>query len=79
MATEIAVPLERVREGAAIIAKGSFDINLEEGGKDEIGALVSAFNKMAKELKLTKAEIEEKTKVHGSNPRQRGYGHHHDG
>jgi two-component system nitrogen regulation sensor histidine kinase NtrY len=62
MATEIAVPLERVREGASIIAKGSFDINLEEGGKDEIGALVSAFNQMAKELKLTKAEIEEKRK-----------------
>jgi two-component system nitrogen regulation sensor histidine kinase NtrY len=62
MATEIAVPLERVKEGASIIAKGSYDINLEEGGKDEIGALVSAFNKMAKELKLTKAEIEEKRK-----------------
>jgi two-component system, NtrC family, nitrogen regulation sensor histidine kinase NtrY len=60
MATQIAVPLERVREGAAIIAKGSFDINLEDGGKDEIGTLVTAFNKMAKELKVTKAEIEEK-------------------
>ncbi len=62
MATEIAVPLEQVREGAAIIAKGSFDINLEDRGKDEIGTLVSAFNKMARELKVTKAEIEEKRK-----------------
>ncbi len=62
MATEIAVPLEKVKEGAAIIAKGSFDINLEDSGKDEIGTLVSAFNQMARELKITKAEIEEKRK-----------------
>ena len=62
MATEITVPLEKVREGAAIIAKGSFDINLEDRGKDEIGTLVSAFNQMARELKVTKAEIEEKRK-----------------
>ncbi len=60
MATEISVPLEKVREGASIIAKGSFDINLEDSGKDEIGTLVSAFNQMARELKSTKAEIEEK-------------------
>jgi two-component system nitrogen regulation sensor histidine kinase NtrY len=60
MATEIAVPLERVREGAAIIARGRFDINLEEGVKDEIGTLVSAFNRMARELKVAKDEIEER-------------------
>ncbi len=60
MATEIAVPLERVREGAAIIARGRFDINLEEGVKDEIGTLVSGFNRMARELKVAKDEIEER-------------------
>ncbi len=62
MATEIAIPLERVKEGAAIIAKGRFDINLEDRGKDEIGTLVGAFNMMARELKIAKDEIEEKTK-----------------
>ena len=62
MATEIAIPLERVKEGAAIIAQGRFDINLEDRGKDEIGTLVSAFNRMARELKIAKDEIEEKTK-----------------
>jgi len=60
MANEITIPIERVKEGAAIIAKGKFDINLEDMGKDEIGTLVSAFNTMAKELKLTKDEIEER-------------------
>ncbi len=62
MATEIAIPLEKVKEGAAIIAKGRFDINLEDRGKDEIGTLVGAFNSMARELKIAKDEIEEKTK-----------------
>ena len=62
MATEIAIPLEKVKEGAAIIAKGRFDINLEDRGKDEIGTLVGAFNSMAREPKIAKDEIEEKTK-----------------
>ena len=62
MATEITIPLERVKEGAAIIAGGRFDINLEDRGKDEIGTLVSAFNGMARELKVAKDEIEEKRK-----------------
>jgi two-component system, NtrC family, nitrogen regulation sensor histidine kinase NtrY len=62
MSNEITVPLERVKEGASIIAKGRFDINLEDKGKDEIGTLVAAFNTMARELKITKDEIEEKRK-----------------
>lgn len=60
MATEITVPIEKVKEGVSIIAKGKFDINLEDRGKDEIGTLVGAFNSMAKELKVAKDEIEEK-------------------
>ncbi len=60
MAAEITIPIERMKEGASIIAKGKFDINLEERGKDEIGTLVRAFNSMARELQITKNEIEEK-------------------
>ncbi|MCX7857951.1 MAG: ATP-binding protein [Deltaproteobacteria bacterium] len=60
LATAITVPIERVREGASIIAKGKFDISLEDKAKDEIGTLVSAFNAMAKQLKIAKDEIEEK-------------------
>ncbi len=60
MATEITVPIEKMKEGAAIIAKGKFDINLEDRGKDEISTLVQAFNTMARELKIAKDEIEEK-------------------
>lgn len=57
---EITVPLERMKEGASIIAKGRFDINLQDMGKDEIGTLVAAFNAMARDLKVTKDEIEER-------------------
>jgi two-component system, NtrC family, nitrogen regulation sensor histidine kinase NtrY len=60
MATQITVPLKQMREGADVLAKGSFDVNLEDHGRDEIGTLVSGFNRMAKELKVAKDEIEEK-------------------
>lgn len=62
MATEITIPIEKMKEGAAIIAKGKFDINLEERGKDEISTLVRAFNSMARELKIAKDEIENKSR-----------------
>lgn len=62
MATEITVPIEKIKDGAAIIAKGKFDISLEDKGKDEIGTLVAAFNSMARELNITKDEIEEKSR-----------------
>lgn len=60
MATEITVPIEKVREGASIIASGKLDINLEDRGTDEINTLVQAFNSMARELKVAKDEIEER-------------------
>jgi len=61
MATEIVNPIEKVKEGVATIAKGSYDlINLEDKGQDEIGTLVMAFNSMAKDLKIAKDEIEER-------------------
>jgi two-component system, NtrC family, nitrogen regulation sensor histidine kinase NtrY len=60
MAGEITGPIEKIREGADIVAKGKFDVNLEVKGKDEIGTLVRAFNSMAKELQIAKDEIEER-------------------
>ncbi|HOV89317.1 MAG TPA: ATP-binding protein [Syntrophorhabdaceae bacterium] len=60
MAAGIITPIEKVKEGASIIARGKFDINLEEKGSDEIGTLVGAFNSMARELKIAKEELEEK-------------------
>jgi two-component system nitrogen regulation sensor histidine kinase NtrY len=60
MATEIVNPIEKVKEGVSAIAKGSFDVNLEDRGQDEIGTLVMAFNTMAKDLKIAQDEVEER-------------------
>lgn len=62
LASAIITPIERVKEGASIIARGKFDINLEDKSHDEIGTLVTAFNSMARQLKIAKEEIEEKTR-----------------
>lgn len=62
IAAGIVTPIEKVKEGTSIIAKGKFDINLEEKGGDEIGTLVAAFNSMARELKVAKEELEEKSR-----------------
>jgi two-component system nitrogen regulation sensor histidine kinase NtrY len=60
MANQITGPIERLKEGASTIAKGTFDVSLEDKGTDEIGTLVGAFNMMAKELKIAKDELEER-------------------
>lgn len=62
LASAIVTPIEQVKEGASIIARGKFDISLEDRSQDEIGTLVSAFNSMARQLKIAKDEIEEKSR-----------------
>ena len=77
MATEITIPLERVKEGAAIIAGGRFDINLEDRGKDEIGTLVGAFKQHGQGAESRQGRGRGEEKVYGGYRRQRGDGHHH--
>ncbi len=50
-ARTITKPLERLSDATRTIAKGHFDISVEEGSKDEIGTLAASFNQMAVELK----------------------------
>jgi signal transduction histidine kinase len=50
-ARTITKPLERLSGATRTIAKGHFDIMVEEGSKDEIGTLAASFNQMAVELK----------------------------
>lgn len=44
-------PIFRLLRGTKEIAMGNFDYRIPEGGKDEIGDLVSSFNRMGSELK----------------------------
>ncbi len=53
LATCISGPLKKLRDDAFEIGKGKRDISLKVESKDEIGDLVSSFNKMATDLRNT--------------------------
>ncbi len=50
-------PLERLRDAAVEFGRGGMDVRFEAGSRDEIGALGSAFNRMAEERKRMDEEI----------------------
>ena len=63
LAKEITIPIERLAEGTKRIASGDLDFRLETESRDEIGALVEAFNRMTEQLSashtaLQKANLE---------------------
>src|SRR3990167_2544100 len=59
MAKEITVPIQQLAYGTTEIANGNLDYRIDIDAKDEIGVLVSSFNKMTGDLKATKTRIEE--------------------
>lgn len=58
-AKTITDPLLKLVNATKDISKGDLDINLETRSNDEIGNLISAFNKMTLELKKTKASLQQ--------------------
>lgn len=56
----VLVPVGRVAKGAARIAEGDYQIRLPEGRRDEIGALTSSFNHMARTVDEHTRTLEEK-------------------
>jgi signal transduction histidine kinase len=50
-ANKVVRPIIRISSATQEVAKGNFDIQIENNSKDEIGKLVENFNKMTKELK----------------------------
>ena len=52
-------PLEKLKEGAAIIGKGDLDYRIEIKTGDELEKLAEAFNKMAKDLEQFHKALEE--------------------
>jgi two-component system nitrogen regulation sensor histidine kinase NtrY len=61
LAKELTVPIMELVEGTRRVASGDLDFHLRVGAEDEIGTLVSAFNRMTHDLKTSKAQIEEST------------------
>jgi two-component system nitrogen regulation sensor histidine kinase NtrY len=61
LAKELTVPIMELVDGTRRVASGDLDFHLRVGAEDEIGTLVSAFNRMTHDLKTSKAQIEEST------------------
>lgn len=58
LSKKITFPLRRLSEAAEGISHGNLDLRVQTEGKDEIGVLTSAFNRMAANLKKSFAELE---------------------
>ncbi len=52
-------PVKKLTEGAERISRGDLDTEIDIKTKDEIGTLSDSFNKMVKDLKKSRKEIEE--------------------
>ncbi|MBC7236607.1 MAG: PAS domain-containing protein [Chloroflexi bacterium] len=51
-------PLQRLREAVERITHGEFDAYLVPGGRDEMAALLRAFNRMAEQLRSTMSDLD---------------------
>ncbi len=58
LAKEITVPIKQLAEGTQRIAKGDYNFQIDLESPDEIGVLVNSFNKMTRDLKQSKLELE---------------------
>jgi two-component system nitrogen regulation sensor histidine kinase NtrY len=47
--------VQRLAEGTQEVALGNLDLHIREGGDDEMGFLISSFNRMIRDLKGTRS------------------------
>jgi two-component system nitrogen regulation sensor histidine kinase NtrY len=58
MAKQISEPIQRLAGAATQVAAGNLDVQVERVGDDEIGMLVSEFNRMATDLRSSREALE---------------------
>src|SRR5581483_2252330 len=58
VAREITAPIQRLAEGTRAVARGDLEHRIPGEGDDEIGTLVTAFNRMTADLATNRAELE---------------------
>jgi two-component system nitrogen regulation sensor histidine kinase NtrY len=58
VAREITVPIQRLAEGTRAVAQGDLDHRIPGEGADEMGTLVTAFNRMTADLSTSRTELE---------------------
>lgn len=59
VAADIAVPIRKLAEGTVAVATGNLDFQVEEQSSDEVGMLVESFNRMTRDLKLSRERLEQ--------------------
>jgi two-component system, NtrC family, nitrogen regulation sensor histidine kinase NtrY len=57
----IAVPISSLASATEQIARGNLDIEIEPAADDEIGVLVDSFNKMTRDLRVSREQVEQTT------------------
>ena len=60
LAKQITVPIRDLAAATAEVASGNLDVRIEHAANDEIGLLVSAFNRMATDLSRSHEDLEER-------------------
>ena len=58
IARELTGPIQKLAEGTEAVARGDYDFQIRAVGDDEIGFLVSSFNKMTADLKQSRFDAE---------------------
>ncbi len=59
VAAGITVPIRMLAEGTAAVAAGRFDYHIDEKTGDEVGVLIDSFNKMTRDLKYSREQLEQ--------------------
>jgi nitrogen fixation/metabolism regulation signal transduction histidine kinase len=63
LARGITVPLEKLVEGTYAVAHGDLDFQIDVKAKDELGQLVTSFNKMTHDLKQSRGDLVRAQKI----------------
>ncbi|RJP79949.1 MAG: HAMP domain-containing protein [Desulfobacteraceae bacterium] len=58
LAKSITIPIMRLAEGTRRVAEGDLSFNIEQIADDEIGSLVNSFNKMTRDLRVGREQLE---------------------
>lgn len=59
LARGITIPIQKLAEATKAVANGNLDVRVETGTRDEIGVLITSFNKMTGDLKQGKLSLED--------------------
>ena len=58
LAKSISIPIKELAEGTRRVAEGDLSFQIGSVGDDEIGSLVDSFNKMTRDLRLSRDQVE---------------------